>query len=314
MSTPPKKELIEEVAQIKGISEAFIEKDWFVTQVIKLVSEIIFEDYRIVFTGGTSLSKAHGIIQRFSEDIDFRVITPSVELFSKTQQSKILSTFKKEIVRSLRLHFDINDEQISANNGNKFVAIELNYPTYFTLADALRPHILLEFTVSEPLLPAIDLPVSSMINQVAKQIPEIDKIACVNPVENAADKLSAITWRIAERVRGSENDSPDIVRHIHDLAIMKDLALGNPNFSVLVNTALSRDNNRSELIKDLSLSEKLSNVMNIISSDTEYVKEYDRFVNAMSYANNDTIPTFKIALQNVGELVDRVISVNNKTK
>jgi predicted nucleotidyltransferase component of viral defense system len=314
MSTPPKKELIEEVAQIKGISEAFIEKDWFVTQVIKLVSEIIFEDYRIVFTGGTSLSKAHGIIQRFSEDIDFRVITPSVELFSKTQQSKILSTFKKEIVRSLRLHFDINDEQISANNGNKFVAIELNYPTYFTRADALRPHILLEFTVSEPLLPAIDLPVSSMINQVAKQIPEIDKIACVNPVENAADKLSAITWRIAERVRGSKNDSPDIVRHIHDLAIMKDLALGNPNFSVLVNTALSRDNNRSELIKDLSLSEKLSNVMNIISSDTEYVKEYDRFVNAMSYANNDTIPTFKIALQNVGELVDRVISVNNKTK
>jgi predicted nucleotidyltransferase component of viral defense system len=312
MSTPPKKELIEEVAQIKGISEAFIEKDWFVTQVIKIVSEIIFEDYRIVFTGGTSLSKAHGIIQRFSEDIDFRVITPSVELFSKTQQSKILSTFKKEIVRSLRFHFDIKDEQISANNGNKFVAIELHYPTYFTRADALRPHILLEFTVSEPLLPAIDLPVSSMINQVANQIPEIDKIACVNPVENAADKLSAITWRIAERVRGSKNDSPDIVRHIHDLAIMKDLALGNPNFSVLVNTALSRDKNRSELIKDLSLLEKLSNVMNIISLDTEYVKEYDRFVNAMSYANNDTIPTFKIALQNVGELVDKVISNNNK--
>jgi hypothetical protein len=171
---------------------------------------------------------------------------------------------------------------------------------------------LLEFTVSESLLPAIELPVSSIINQVAKQTPEIDKIACVNPVENAADKLSAITWRIAERVRGSENDSPDIVRHIHDLAIMKDLALGNPNFSVLVNTALSRDKNRSELIKDLSLSEKLSNVMNIISLDTEYVKEYDRFVNAMSYANNDTIPTFKIALQNVGELVDKVISNNNK--
>jgi predicted nucleotidyltransferase component of viral defense system len=314
MNTLPKKELIEEVAQIKGISEAFIEKDWFVTQVIKIVSEIVFEDYRIVFTGGTSLSKAHGIIQRFSEDVDFRVIAPSVELLSKTQQSKILSTFKKEIVRSLRLHFDINDEQISANNGNKFVAIELNYPTYFTRADALRPHILLEFTVSESLLPAIDLPVSSIINQVAKQTPEIDKIACVNPVENAADKLSAITWRIAERVRGSKNDSPDIVRHIHDLAIMKDLALGNPNFSVLVNTALSRDNNRSELIKDLSLSEKLSNVMNIISLDTEYVREYDRFVNAMSYANNDTIPTFKIALQNVGELVDKVISVNNKSQ
>ena len=307
MNTPPKKELIEEVAQIKGISEAFIEKDWFVTQVIKVISEIVFEDYRIVFTGGTALSKAHGIIQRFSEDVDFRVIALSLQQLSKTQQSKILSTFKKEIVRSLSIHFDIKGEQISANNGNKFVAIELNYPTYFTRADALRPHILLEFTVSEPLLPAMDLSVSSMINQVAKQKPEIDNIACINPVENAADKLSAITWRIAERVRGSENDSPDIVRHIHDLAIMKDLAMGDCNFSVLVNTALHRDNNRSELIKDLSLSQKLSNVMNIISSDTEYLKEYERFVNAMSYANNDTIPTFEKALKCVEALVSKVI-------
>jgi predicted nucleotidyltransferase component of viral defense system len=310
MNTLPKKEIIEEVAQIKGISEAFIEKDWFVTQVINIVSRIVFEDFRIVFTGGTSLSKAHGIIQRFSEDVDFRVIAPSVELLNKTQQSKILSTFKKEIVRSLRLHFDIIDEQISANNGNKFVSIELNYPTYFTRADALRPHILLEFTVSEPLLPAIDLPVSSMINEVAKQTPEIDEIACVNPVENAADKLSAITWRIAERVRGSQNDSPDVVRHIHDLAIMKDLALENPNFSVLVSIALKRDNKRSELIKDLSLSQKLLNVLNIINSDTEYLREYDRFVNAMSYANNDTIPTFKTALKYVEELVNKVIIDN----
>ena len=91
---------------------------------------------------------------------------------------------------------------------------------------------------------------------------------------------------------------------------MKDLALGNPNFSVLVNTALSRDNNRSELIKDLSLSEKLSNVMNIISSDTEYLREYERFVNAMSYANNDIIPSFKIALKYVEEPIETVIRVN----
>jgi predicted nucleotidyltransferase component of viral defense system len=93
MNILPKKEIIEEVAQIKGISEAFIEKDWFVTKVIKIISAISFEDYNIVFTGGTALSKAHGLIQRFSEDVDFRVIAPSLEGVSKSQQSKILSTF-----------------------------------------------------------------------------------------------------------------------------------------------------------------------------------------------------------------------------
>jgi predicted nucleotidyltransferase component of viral defense system len=140
MNIFPQKEIIEEVAQIKGISEAFIEKDWFVTQVIKIISNVTFENYSIVFSGGTALSKAHGLIQRFSEDIDFKVITPSLSQLNRTQQSKILSTFKKEIVRKIREHFDINDEQVIANNGNKFIAIEINYPTFFTRADALRPH------------------------------------------------------------------------------------------------------------------------------------------------------------------------------
>ncbi len=308
MNILPKKEIIEEVAQIKGISEAFIEKDWFVTQIIKIISNIAFEDYNIVFTGGTALSKAQGLIQRFSEDIDFKVIAPSLEQFSKTKQSKILSTFKKEIILKLRNNFEINEEQITANNGNKFVAIEINYPTFFSRAEALRPHILLELNVAEVLLSPINLPVSSMINQVAKRQAEIRNIDCINPVENAADKLSAITWRIAERVRGSEGDSPDIVRHIHDLAILKNLAMDNPKFPELVLFAMERDKNRSEIIKNLSAKEKLSNVLNIISSDVEYIKEYERFVSAMSYANNDSVPTFKAALEGVGELVNLSIS------
>ena len=101
----PKKDVIVEVAQIKGISEAFIEKDWFVTQAIKIISGIHFEDYTIVFTGGTALSKAHQLIQRFSEDVDFRVLTPKLEQVNKSQQSKILSTFKSLIIRHLREYF-----------------------------------------------------------------------------------------------------------------------------------------------------------------------------------------------------------------
>ena len=143
-----------------------------------------------------------------------------------------------------------------------------------------------------------------MINQVAKKNPEIENIACINPVESGADKMSAITWRIAERVRGSENDSPDIVRHIHDLAILKDLAINNLQFTDLVKSALERDNNRSEIIKGFSLDEKLSNMIRIIKSDFEYAKEYERFVNAMSYANDNAVPSFKIALENVKELVN----------
>ncbi|WP_368501892.1 nucleotidyl transferase AbiEii/AbiGii toxin family protein [Flavitalea sp. BT771] len=31
----------------------------------------------MIFTGGTALAKAHRILQRFSEDIDFRLVAPT---------------------------------------------------------------------------------------------------------------------------------------------------------------------------------------------------------------------------------------------
>lgn len=308
MNMFPKKELIEEVAEIKGISAAFIEKDWFVTQVIQLISVISYEDYTIVFTGGTALSKAYNLINRFSEDVDFRISAPNLELVSKTQQSKLLSGFKKYVIQQLQTQFEIDGSQITARNANRFFSVELNYPTYFSRADALRPHILIELTVSELNLPALQKSVSSMINQVAKKPSEITQISCINPVESAADKLSAITWRIAERVRGSENDSPDIVRHLHDLAILKDLALENSQFSNLVSKALERDNNRSELLQGFSVEEKFAQLLNTINSDSAYPNEYKRFVNAMSYAESDKIPTFQNAINSIIALINRVVS------
>ncbi len=57
-----------------GISEIYIEKDYWVTYALKQ----IFTDKNTkditVFKGGTSLSKCYGIIDRFSEDIDLVVI------------------------------------------------------------------------------------------------------------------------------------------------------------------------------------------------------------------------------------------------
>ena len=50
-----------------GIMVQAIEKDYYVTMLLKLLSEKI--PY-IVFKGGTSLSKCHKVIKRFSEDID----------------------------------------------------------------------------------------------------------------------------------------------------------------------------------------------------------------------------------------------------
>lgn len=47
-----------------------IEKDYYVTMLLRVLAEKI--PY-IVFKGGTSLSKCHKVIKRFSEDIDITI-------------------------------------------------------------------------------------------------------------------------------------------------------------------------------------------------------------------------------------------------
>lgn len=61
--------LLAEVALVKaGIKEAFIEKDCFATQVIRMLSENRYLYFLKVFTGQMFFSKAYKLIKRFSED------------------------------------------------------------------------------------------------------------------------------------------------------------------------------------------------------------------------------------------------------
>ena len=52
----------------RGLREAIIEKDYFVTEALRITAH--HGGNRVIFKGGTSLSKGWNLIQRFSEDID----------------------------------------------------------------------------------------------------------------------------------------------------------------------------------------------------------------------------------------------------
>lgn len=49
-----------------------VEKDWWVVQTLAILFEMEIGKH-LVFKGGTSLSKAWNVIERFSEDIDLAV-------------------------------------------------------------------------------------------------------------------------------------------------------------------------------------------------------------------------------------------------
>lgn len=291
----PNRELLEEVALLMGIQEAFVEKDWYVTQTICLLAQHPYTDFTLVFTGGTSLSKAHQLIERFSEDIDFRVVAPRLANESASKRRNILSDFKQHLVSLLGQAFTVL--RIDGRDGNRHIMIDLAYPTVFGPAEPLRPHIKLEFTLSDLLLPGVMLPVSSFINTVARRAPEVARIMCIDPVENAADKLSALTWRIPSRIRGQNDRQPDMVRHLHDLAKLGSRALASPDFARLVRSTIERDANRADGLNQLVLPEQLNQLLLILENDPLYPNEYDTFVHGMSYAPTAVIPTFRERLK-----------------
>ena len=87
------KDLINLTANDLGILEFYIEKDYWVTYILKRLSNSEYRN-KVVFKGGTSLSKAYNIIDRFSEDIDLQL--KSLEL-NDNQKKNILKNIEKEI-------------------------------------------------------------------------------------------------------------------------------------------------------------------------------------------------------------------------
>jgi Nucleotidyl transferase AbiEii toxin, Type IV TA system len=80
--------LVAATAEALGIDAAFVEKDFWVIEVLRAATREITvrakdgqqHPIEIIFKGGTSLSRAYGLVERFSEDVDLLVAFPNVEL------------------------------------------------------------------------------------------------------------------------------------------------------------------------------------------------------------------------------------------
>lgn len=80
-------ELIEAIAADLVVDASLVEKDWYAMHITAAIAQVRHLTMRLVFSGGTSLSKGYGLIQRFSEDVDFKVAMFS-ESLSRNGSSK----------------------------------------------------------------------------------------------------------------------------------------------------------------------------------------------------------------------------------
>ena len=110
------KELFRDVilltSQKLEVSEDIVEKDYYVTLILKKLSQI---EYPIVFKGGTSLSKAFNVIDRFSEDIDITFSEHLGEARRKKLKYKILKPIADELGFVIR-NFDSVESDKNLNH------------------------------------------------------------------------------------------------------------------------------------------------------------------------------------------------------
>lgn len=138
-----------------GLSASAIEKDYYVTEALRLIAGAYGP--RVIFKGGTSLSKGWGLIQRFSEDIDIfldpEAYTPKL---GKRPIDRELEKLRDVVAVHPGLSLVAEDsKKIGGIGRDDYFA----YPQLFP--GSLRPRVLLEAGTASGRQPTEDLQLES---------------------------------------------------------------------------------------------------------------------------------------------------------
>ena len=87
--------IFSEIATQKGMKPFAVEKDWWVSRTLEIIFQMPIAEH-LVFKGGTSLSKAWKLINRFSEDIDLAIDRDFFFKSEKGWSRKEITKLRKE--------------------------------------------------------------------------------------------------------------------------------------------------------------------------------------------------------------------------
>ena len=156
-----------------------------------------------MFGGGTALARAHKLVRRMSEDVDFKIVPTPAAPVSRNGLRRQRGALRDRVTAALQaagFAFDPK-EPVRSRDENGYTIYQLPYATGRT-GEGLRPTIQIELTHTSLRRAAVTLPVSSFVAEALNRAPEVPAIACVNVTETAAEKLVSLTRRTAMDLAG----------------------------------------------------------------------------------------------------------------
>lgn len=215
-------ELLQATAESVGLPQVYVEKDYWVTKALKHLAQSPHAS-SVVFKGGTSLSKAYRLIDRFSEDIDLALW---LEDATDNQRKKLIKEIEISVSEGLR--YIENDDRES--KGSRFRRTVYEYPR---LTDELvfgqaSPQLLIEvntFTKPEP------FEQRELQSLVADYLIKTDQATIIAQYELASFLINVLSVKrtLIEKILGvikdSYSDQPIVklsnrIRHLYDICLI----------------------------------------------------------------------------------------------
>ena len=214
-----------------GIPDFAVEKDWWVVQTLKIIFEMEIAEH-LVFKGGTSLSKAWKLIERFSEDIDLAVDRRFFG-YSGELSKKQLTKLRKETSSYISGEFYPKLQERFKKNGFKGVGfniipaessdqdpriIEIYYPYVTKSPGYIQPRVQVEIGCRSLREPFSLKPISSFVDE---QYPDAEfveppvAVPSVTPERTFLEKLFLLHeefQRPKEKIRVDR-----LSRHLYDI-------------------------------------------------------------------------------------------------
>ena len=300
-------EEIQVVSKVLGLSEKIVEKDIYVTKLIHALADLNNPYYKLVFQGGTCLSKAYDLVPRMSEDWDFRIQSvDELNDLSREKQRETLKVFRTEIFEKLKAAgFRFNESDMRVSNEGKFISLRIEYLSNYHDISILKPFLAVDFFLAKVQAAVDTLPITTLIKKIlGSQVshPELS-IDCISVVETAAEKWVALTRRIATiKHRGYYND-PTLVRHLYDLLKINQSEKLDKMFVKLVNQIIEIERKKFkthnvEYFKNPA--QEIEDALKELSDNRAWWENWSRFVEEMVFENDP--PSYEEALSNFKQL------------
>lgn len=208
-------------SELMNMAPEFAEKDYWICQILQNLSRHLNAS-RIVWKGGTSLSKAYKLVKRFSSDVDFAILA---EGLSQNQLKKLVAHIGKDTTA------DLTEKDVEGNT-IKNSRYRKTYHLYDSIISQhnsryqfLGNHVILEINTYSNPYPYVQKSVSTFISEMMRQqglgnlISEMD----MEPFKlNVLDKRRTLCEKVASLLRFSFEDDAiqglaSKIRHFYDL-------------------------------------------------------------------------------------------------